>query len=555
MLPGFTNMTLETGAKMRILVLTCIALFIVTMAVYMQTGNYQFVYDDKDYVTNNLHVASGITGENIMWAFTSTHSANWHPITWLSHMADVQLFGMDPRGHHLTNVVIHTVSSLLLLLLLFRVTGAPWQSSFVAALFALHPLHVESVAWVAERKDVLSAFFWFLTLLLYAEYAAKRKPALYLFTLFSFVLGLMSKPMLVTLPIVMLLMDFWPLGRFKHEVQEQEPNNLTGRVRALITEKIPFFACSLFSGIVTIYAQQKVGATSSLDELPFLLRAENALTAYVKYLIKTLWPHDLAVLYPMPSSFPLWQVIGSLLVLLVISAAAIRFGRRFPYLPVGWFWFLITLLPVIGLLQVGSQSMADRYMYIPMTGLLIMAAWGIPNLTKRLQHQKTLLALIAGVVIAASAALTWSQSGYWRDDISLYRHTLQVTSGNYLIVYNLGHALAEQGDLDGAIQEYQEALRIKPDYAKAHSSLGIAFTQKGNLDAAIHEYQEALRINPYDAQSHSNLGIAFAQKGDLDSAIHAFQEALRINTDYLDAHNNLEFALVQKRIQSESGNR
>ena len=544
MLPGYSTMVIESSGKVRYLLLTCSALFIITMAVYMQTGNHQFVFDDEDYVTSNLHVAGGLSGENILWAFTSSHSSNWHPVTWLSHMTDVQLFEMNPRGHHLVNVSIHAIASLLLLFLLFRLTGVLWQSAFVAALFALHPLHVESVAWVAERKDVLSAFFWFVTLLFYTEYAAKRKLSLYLAALLSFILGLMSKPMLVTLPIVMLLMDYWPLNR---EGLEQRQSRFTGRVPALIKEKIPFFFCSLFSGLITIYAQHKGGATRTLEDFPFLLRTENALTAYVTYIFKTVWPHDLAVYYPFHSSIPLWQVIGSLLVLLLVSIAVIRVGRRFPYLPVGWFWFVITLLPVIGLLQVGSQSMADRYMYIPVIGLFIIAAWGSADLAVGLKQRKTILALLAGVVIIASAALAWRQTGYWRDEISLYRHTLRVTPGNYFINFNLGHALAKEGDLDGAIREFQETLRIKPDYAKAHSSLGIAFTQKGHLDAAIREYQEALRINPDDARSHSNLGIVFARKGNLDAAILEFEEAVRISPDFKDARNNLVFALEQKR--------
>ena len=543
MLPGCSTVIIESSGKVRNLVLTCSALYIITMTVYMQTGNHQFVFDDEEYVTSNLHVAGGLSGENILWAITSSHSSNWHPVTWLSHMTDVQLFEMNPRGHHLVNVSIHAVASLLLLFLLFRLTGVLWQSAFVAALFALHPLHVESVAWVAERKDVLSAFFWFVTLLFYTEYAAKRKPALYMAALLSFILGLMSKPMLVTLPIVMLLMDYWPLNCTGAEAREQ----VQSRIPALIKEKIPFFFCSLFSGLITIYAQHKGGATRTLEDFPFLLRTENALTSYVTYIFKTVWPHNLAVYYPFPSSIPLWQVISSLLVLLLVSIAVIRVGRRFPYLPVGWFWFVITLLPVIGLLQVGSQSMADRYMYIPVIGLFIIAAWGIADLSVGLKQRKTILALLAGAVIIASAALTWCQTGYWQDEISLYRHNLRVTPGNYFINFNLGHALAKEGDLDGAIREFQETLRIKPDYAKAHSSLGIAFTQKGHLDAAIHEYQEALRINSDDARTHSNLGIVFARKGNLDSAILEFEEAVRISPDFKDARNNLVFALEQKR--------
>lgn len=474
---------------MRNLILHCIMLVFIILVVYTQAGDHEFVFDDIDYVTNNPHVASGITGKNIFWAFTSVHSANWHPITWLSHMADVQIFGMHPFGHHLTNVFIHSVSALLLLLLLFRVTGSIWQSSIVATLFALHPLHVESVAWVAERKDVLSAFFGFITLIFYSEYVKKLKTRMYIFALIFYILGLMSKQMLVTLPIVMLLMDFWPLDRYRPVEREQMLGQFIRRGRDLIKEKIPFFACGLLAGFVTLYAQNKFGAIKSLYEQSFELRVENALISYVKYIIKTLWPSDLAVLYPFPSSFPLWQVIASMIFLLLASAASIRFGRRYPYLPVGWFWYLVTLLPVIGLIQVGHQSMADRYSYIPITGLFIIIVWGVSDLTKCLQHRIAILATLSVVILITLTALTWHQLGYWRNNISLYQHTLQVTTGSYLIHYNLGLAFAETGQIDAAIQEYQKALQMKPNYANARYDLGIAFASKGDMDAAINEYK------------------------------------------------------------------
>jgi hypothetical protein len=389
-------------------------------------------------------------------------------------MADVQLYGMDPRGHHLTNVVIHTVSSLILLLLLFHITGSLWRSSFVAALFAIHPLHVESVAWVAERKDVLSALFGFLALIFYSEYVENKRPALYILSLLSFVLGLMSKPMLVTLPILMLLIDFWPLNRYRHKGQRQGVRQLLCRLIALLKEKFLFLFCSVISAIVTIYVQNISGAIKSFDVMPFGNRVENALVAYVKYIGKTLWPHDLAVLYPIPLNLPLWQAIVSLLILLIISSATILDGRRHPYLIVGWGWFLVTLLPVIGFIQVGTQSMADRYSYIPVIGLFIMATWGVSDLLKGFKHAKYILAIIAGLIIISSAVLTWQQLGYWQDNISLYRHTLQVTTGNDKINTNLGVALAEKGDLNGAIQEFQKALKINPNNKQARYDLGIA---------------------------------------------------------------------------------
>lgn len=463
---------------MRNIVLLCLGMIVLILAVYMQVGNHQFVFDDEVYVTSNSHVASGITGENIIWAFSSFQQANWHPITWLSHMADAQLYGLDPHGHHLTNVAIHTVSTLILLFLLLRTTGALWQSAFVATLFALHPLHVESVAWVAERKDILSAFFCFLTLLFYSEYAVKRKTGPYILTIISFALGLMSKPMLVTLPLVMLLMDYWPLHRFRQSEREHGLLRDSVKVLTLLKEKIPFFACSLCSGVVTIYAQYKGGAIADLVVIPFRLRLENALIAYIQYIGKTLWPRDLAVFYPFPLTVPLWQVIGSLFILIFLSATAIRVGRRYPYLVVGWFWFLVTLVPVIGIIQVGMQSMADRYSYIPVTGLFILAAWGIPDLTKGMQYRNRILALLAGTVVAASTVLTWQQLGYWRDSISLYRHTLKVTAGSSLMHYNLGAALANNGELDEAILEFQQAIKLDPNNFRAHKNLTHALMQR-----------------------------------------------------------------------------
>ena len=506
------------AGRTRSIVLICLALILFVVAVYMQAGNHQFLnFDDDVYVTANPHIISGITGKNILWSFTSVEAANWHPVTWLSHMADVQFYGMNPRGHHLTSVAIHAITTAILFLLLFNITGARWQSSIVAALFALHPLHVESVAWVAERKDILSAFFWFLTLLLYAEYSAKRKTALYLFTLVSFVLGLMSKPMLVTLPVVMLLMDYWPLNRFGRD----QDDGVTGRWSVLIPlvkEKIPFFVCSLLSSVVTIIAQHSGGAIKSLNAAPPLLRIENALVAYLTYIGKTLWPRDLAVLYPIPPSFPLWQVIGALLILLLVSAATIRARRHHPYLAVGWAWFVVTLVPVIGLVQVGVQAMADRYTYISLTGLFIMAVWGIPDLVKGLKYREGILMLLAGAVITVSAALSWQQLGYWQDNDSLYRHTLHVTADNYVIHNNLGIVLANRWNLDAAIQEFQEALRINPKYSEAHYNLGMTFAIKGNVDGAIWELQEALRINPEHPKAQLNLGVALEQKRWQDAA-------------------------------------
>jgi tetratricopeptide (TPR) repeat protein len=557
----------------------CLALIVITLSLFMPVRNHQFVdYDDDTYVTNNPHVATGITGANIIWAFTTTSEANWHPLTWLSHMADVEIYALNPRGHHLTNIFIHAASTALLFLLLFRITGATWRSCFVALLFAVHPLHVESVAWVSERKDVLSCFFWFLTLILYARYVTERNIRGYLLVLFSFILGLMAKPMLVTLPVVMLLMDYWPLGRFE-PAPASGLRNLFGKgspLPLLLKEKIPFLVCSILSSAVTIYAQHEGGTIRSFIADPLVFRIENALIAYSRYIAKTIWPSDLAMLYPMPPTLPLWQAIGSLLFLVIISILTIRARKLHPYFPLGWFWFLISLFPVIGLIQVGSQAMADRYTYIPITGLFIMTAWGVSEVTGRLRHRQVILALLAGAVIAASSAATRVQIGYWRDSISLFQHTLQVTDNNHVIHYDLGLIYAARNELEKAELEFLSAISIKPYFSKAYNNLGsvyfaqgrlgeaekyykmgiainpnnsepyfnlgLLYNQRSNNADAERYYKMALAVNPLNEQALNRLGVMYLEKGELDKAIVQFEEALRINPVNATYSNNLNEA-------------
>ncbi len=525
-------------------------LAIITLVVYWQVGGHEFIhFDDDAYVTANPHVAGGISGKNIIWAFTTVDCIYWQPVTFLSHMADVQIYGMNPRGHHLTNVVLHTASALLLFLLLLRLTGALWQSLFVAALFALHPLHVESVAWVAERKDVLGALFWFLTLYCYSEYVAKLKPSLYILTLFFFVLGLMSKPMLVMLPIVMLLMDFWPLDRYRLDKEKPRQHQLLARLITLAKEKTLFFVCSLLSGIVTIYGQNKLGGMPGFNEISFWLRCENALIAYVKYIGKTVWPSDLAILYSFPLYIPLWQVIGSLLILLFITATAIWAGSRYPCVAVGWFWFLITLVPVIGLTQAGSQPMADRFTHIPGIGLSIMAGYGVPSLFNRLKFRQEVLALLFCLAITASALATWRQLGYWRDGISLFQHAVDVTrspSDNHRTHFLLGNELALKGYTDAAIVEYKESLKLFYAFPVAHKNLAFALEKRGYLDEAIKEQEAVLAMDPNNAGVHNSLGFIYFQKGDLDKAIKKYTQALTLDPNIVEAHNNMGLALAAK---------
>jgi len=502
---------------MRYAMMLCLVLGAVTAGVFLQTGDHGFInFDDPGYVTENSCVKGGLTGENVAWAFSATAMSNWHPLTWLSHMLDVELFGLAPRGHHLTNVFFHAASTLLLFFLLAQITGAPWRSLFVAALFALHPLHVESVAWVAERKDVLSGFFWFLTLLLYAGYVKRGGTARYLLALLSFAAGLMAKPMLVTLPVVLLLLDHWPLRR--------------SPLWALVKEKIPFFALSAASAVVTLIAQEQGGAMKTLDAIPLEPRAGNAVIAYVKYIGKMFWPADLAMLYPFPGSIPLWQVFCASLLLLLVSALAIVWRRRHPYLVTGWFWFLVTLVPVIGIVQVGGQSMADRYTYIPLTGLFLACAWGVSDLLQGWRYRKAVLPVLAAMVVAASGAVAWRQVGYWRDNITLYRHTLEITDGNYLIRNNYGIALAQEGRLDEAIDRYLASLKIDPNRPATHNNLGFAYFRKGMVDHAILQFQMANALNSDYAEAHNNLGIAYGKKGWIRQAAEEISMGMKLQS-------------------------
>jgi tetratricopeptide (TPR) repeat protein len=539
---------------MRFCVSISFVLVIMTFALYWQVGEHDFlILDDSFYITQNSHVATGMSGANSIWAFTSLYTGNWHPLTWLSHQLDVQLYGLNPRGHHLANVAYHAGSAVLLFLFLFRFTGALWRSAFVASMFAVHPLHVESVAWVAERKDVLSAFWGFLALFFYSEYAISKKAGIYLLAFASFIVGLMAKPMLVTLPLLMLVLDYWPLKRFDFvSVEFYSPYwpRFKSLVLPLLREKIPFFVCTCLSAAITIIAQNKGGAMPGMADMSVRIRIENSVVAYGKYIFQMLYPHDLAVLYPMPSSFSYLQISASLFALALITSGTLYFRQRRPYLISGWLWFLVTLLPVIGLVKAGSQAMADRYTYIPLTGLFIMIAWGVPEVTRKHRYQKYVFGLLAGLVIGVSTILTWHQLGFWRNDISLYRHALEVTTDNYIMHSNLGVALMNKGEPDAAIQEYGKALAIAPQHVETYNNLGIAFVLKNEPEKAIGTYRTALGIDPNNALTHTNLGSALGNKGELDMAIKEFEEALRINPVLLKAQENLRIALDLRSKQN-----
>jgi len=512
----------------------CIFLATIVWAVFGQTMHDEFVnYDDGVYVYENPEVARGLKFQGIAWAFTHFGANNWHPLTWLSHMLDCQFYGLNPGGHHLTNVLLHTTTAIVLFLVLRQMTGFLWRSAFVAAVFAIHPLRVESVAWVAERKDVLSGLFFMLTLGAYVRYARRPwSPGRYGLVLFLFAMGLMCKPMLVTLPFVLLLLDYWPLQRVEPATR-------------LVMEKLPLLALAAASCVVTILAQQE--AIQSTGSYPPALRFENASVSSIVYLGQMVWPAGLAVFYPYPhNGLPAWAVIAAPILLLFISAGVFILRKTRPYLLVGWLWYLVMLAPVIGIVQAGLQSHADRYTYLPQIGIYVAAAWLVAEWSAKRPAARTAVVYLAAGVLAVLMACAWKQTTYWQNSESLWNHTLDCTVDNVNAHLNLGNALLQKGSANEAIAQYQQALQIEPDYAQVYYNLGNAFLQKGSVDDAITQYQEALRFDPGYAQADNNLGYSLLQKGSVDDAIAHYQKALQIDPDYAEAHNNLGYALLQK---------
>jgi tetratricopeptide (TPR) repeat protein len=588
-------------------------LTLVTLLCYWPVTAHPFVsFDDHRYIYENPHVKAGLTWAGVVWAFRTGYAGNWHPLTWISHMGDCQLYGLNPAGHHLTNLLFHLANTLLLFLLLQRMTGPLWRSACVAALFAWHPLHVESVAWASERKDVLSTFFFMLTLLAYAKYAEKseggRKNAegrmqnaessntqhaprntnhasrfthhvsrYYLLSLSFFALGLMSKPMVVTLPFVLLLLDFWPLQRLSFPPTLQHSNTPTLR---LFLEKLPFFALALAASVVTYLVQRTGGAVSSLEALPLQSRIANALVVYVRYLSQTLWPAGLAVLYPYSRHLAVGSVVAAALLLAALSSWFVLRARRQPFLIVGWLWYLGTLVPTIGLVQVGSQSMADRYTYIPSIGLFLLIVWGLDALSDCWPHKHYWLAAAGTLALGGCLACTWGQLKCWQDSERLYRHAIAATTDNYIAYDGLGSALEASGKPEEALACYFEAVRLKPRYPEGQYDLGTALMKKGRLEEAVRHLSAAVESNPAFAHAQINLGKALLEQGKLDEAadhlsravqltpddpeahynlgtlrvlqakldqaIASFSEALRLKPDYGDAHGNLGVALMRQ---------
>ena len=484
------------------------------------------VYDDEKYVTANPNVQRGLDATSLHWALTTTTASNWHPLTWLSHMADVSMSGMDPAGHHGQSLILHALSTALLFLVLERLTGHTGRSAMAAALFAVHPMRLESVAWVAERKDVLSGLLFMVVLWTYARYAADPRPRRMAPVATALALGLMAKPMLVTAPFILLLLDAWPLGRARTETW-----------RRLAVEKAPLFALSIVSCLVTLWAQR--APIRSLQEFPFGLRIENAIVAYASYLKNSVWPAKLAVLYPHPGAgLETWKILLSLVVLGAITSLVVALRRSKPWLPVGWLWYAGMLVPVIGLVQVGQAGMADRYTYLPSIGLALMVCWSVPATAGT--------AAAAGATALVLAAGSWRQTRHWKDSVSLFTRAVEVTQDNGIAHANLGLALYRRGDAPSAIRHFQEAIRIFPRFVEPHTNLGVALTESGRVAEGIAEHQRARAIDPSDPDVYNNLGAAYYRLQRLDDAIESFRQAVHLKPDHAGATYNLGTALAAK---------
>ena len=551
--------------------MVCFLLAGIVWIAFGQALQCEFViYDDGSYVYANPRITSGLTPGNVQWAFTHVHAGNWHPLTTISHMLDCQVYGLQPWGHHLTNLLLHAAAAILLFFALRELTGGRravvgsgdagrdqrsrlqlWASSFVAALFAIHPLRVESVAWVAERKDVLSGVFFMLTLLAYARYAHSDRFSLgrYTTVLVLFALGLMCKPTLVTLPFVLLLLDYWPLRRIR-----DQRSDVGRQVLRLLMEKIPLLALSAVSNVITILVQR--GAIGWAEQLPMLARINNALVSYIVYVRQMFWPAHLAVFYPHPENrLPSWEIILAAIVLVGITIAATILRKNAPYFITGWLWYLGMLVPVIGLVQVGWQGHADRYTYLPQIGLYIAGTWAVADLTVPWRRQRILLGAAALVVICALTGSAWIQTSYWRDSETLFTHALAVTTNNDVAQNDLGTVFLQKGDLDQAIAHYKEAVAIKPESAEIQYNLGNALARKGHWADAIASYQAALsteRDSVKAAKVRNNLGAALERLGKSDEALEQFSQALRINESYPEAHCNLGRMLAQRGRRDEA---
>lgn len=523
----------------------CLGLTLIVILPFYQTSQFHFViYDDSKFILGNKSIQTGFNWSSVSWAFTTLFGSNWQPLTWLSLMLDYKMYGMDAGGYHVTNMLMHLVNALLLFLILGRMTGLLWQSGFVAALFAVHPLHVESVAWVAERKDVLSAMFWLLTMGAYVRYADKPSLERYAWVVISFGLGLMSKPMLVTLPFVLLLLDYWPLRRF------QGGAFISGW--RLLLEKMPLLALSALVSAITIYGQGDSGALRPLGDVGLPERIANAVVSYGGYVVKMLWPVNLACFYPYPTSLPISVVLLSLIFLVATSFFALKYIHTVPYLAMGWFWYLIALLPVCGIIQVGDQAMADRYTYLPLIGLFIAIAWGIPDFLKGNLFHRYLMPVAAGMTILLLVIITFKQTAVWEDSRVLFEHAVAVTKGNYVAHNNLGIYLLSHKRFGEAVSHFEKAVQIKPDDASFLNNLGFALFRQKKYDEAMKCYLRAMAINPRCANTYFNAADACLFSGRDDKALEYYKKALYLRPENAVAENNVAKILIRQEKFDEA---
>jgi len=514
-------------------------LALLVLVVYGRVATFPFLnYDDPDYAFENPNVRAGLSAHGIVWAFTSSYAANWVPLTWISNMADYSLFGPMAGLHHAANLLLHLASTLLLFFVLYNLTQARWCSFFVALVFAIHPLHVESVAWIAERKDALSGFFFLLALAAYVFYVRRPSVFSYVGTLALFSCAVLSKPMVVTFPVLALLMDYWPLGRYEGR----------NKLRPVL-EKLPFFLIAIVVSRITYSVQLAGGSVSSLAQVPI---AANVLLSYIVYLRDFIWPANLAVFYPYRENVAVWKIAGALCILAAISAMAWKLRGKYPYLFVGWFWYLIALIPVIGIVQEGGQSHADRYTYIPLIGISVIVAWSAQKLAENSKAARQVCAAALAIVPCVWATLAWQQVGYWRDSIALFEHAVAVTQGNYVAYNSLGNALREAGRTEDAISMFKTSLEIKNDFANTHGSLGEALLSEGAISPAVSELQQAVRLDPKLTTARVNLGSALNQTEQYSDAATAYRAALDLAPDNAEAHCGLGIALAETGRQEEA---
>jgi protein O-mannosyl-transferase len=536
------------GKTRRIII--CLLLAAAALVVYWPVTGYDFIaLDDNLYVVENQHIQKGLTCKGIAWAMTTFYATNWHPLTWLSLMTDYELYGLNAAGYHGTSLFLHILNAIFLFLLLRRMTGKDGRSAVVATLFAVHPLNIESVVWIAERKNLLSTLFWILTILAYVRYVEKPKWGRYWPVFLLFALGLMAKPILVTLPFVLLLLDYWPLQRFSLSGRDRSGASHDHEDRRkllirLLVEKAPLILISLLSAWITFHAARAGGAVKAITVFPLVGRIENAIISYAMYLQKMVWPTDLAIFYPYPSVRPFWQVALSILFLAAVTGFVCLKGRTYRYLITGWFWYGITLFPVIGIVQVGFQSMANRYAYISLLGIFIIVTWGVPDLLKRFSRRWYLPAVSIAVILAF-AFCTKSALPDWKNSEVAFRQALKVTKNNHIAEIGMGNVWLGRGDLPKARSHYQESLRIKPDYPEAMINLGIVYMKQGLFEDAIAQYGKALEANPTDVKILNNLGVALACKGRHEEAVVRFREALKRSPGHQEARDNLAKVMME----------